>query len=160
MNEILGHRNTAVATHRIRVRQAQRWITAAFAVALLSACGGQELRPVEGLTLVTAPERDPDAVTFDARWSGQVSISGSCLVLTEGETYAVVLPAGSQLMENDAAERGLRVADEDYPLKGTYSGGGFYVSDGEDVSGYSGAAECLSQTGAAETVVIYGIQED
>lgn len=130
----------------------------ALVAASLTACGGDAANPYEGAQLVTAEETGADAISFEARWSGPLTLADGCLVLSQSETYVVVAPAGSQLVGGDSDDVALRVDGDQYPLGGTYSGGGAYLDvDDERLSQLTGASECVARTGSAGVVLINSV---
>ena len=128
------------------------------AAVMLGACGGNSTQPYEGASLVTAPGTDPGSISFEARWSGQLTLSDGCLVLSQGDTFFVIPPSGSQLVGSDPDELKLRVGDVDAQLGEDSSGGGAYMDiDDARLAQFPGASDCISRTNASGVLLLGSI---
>ncbi|MFC0675011.1 hypothetical protein [Brachybacterium hainanense] len=147
---------SATRTRRPRLALITVW----GALAVLVACGGQELEPAADITLVTSQPRGPEDLHMDALWSGVVSENSGCVVVTGGGDVAIlVAPDGSEVGRDEDGTLFLVVAGEAYPFDEKYGGGGFHLSDlPANPDALPGAKECVSATGATELTVIYDIE--
>lgn len=144
--------------HQTSPRRRGLAVSLALAAFAHGACASDTASPYEGAQLVTAGETGADAISFEARWSGPLTLAAGCLVLSQGETYVVVAPAGSQLVGDDPDDVALRVDGDTHPLGRSYAGGGAYLdADDERISQIAGASECVSRTGASGVVLINAV---